>query len=165
MFRHHVDMHTVTDRPRNVASRTRRSLSRYSFLLVLLLSLLLLSQVLSNWSLLIQPAYAANTLAARNTPPSFTFQQYLKQGPQHTPVKSGPPSPYPQPPKQTPNPGAKPATPTPSAEPATMAPINQPLSSAFLAGGAGASAFDLKGSDGRLEVPTRYATRLYNQDW
>jgi hypothetical protein len=83
---------------------------------------------------------------------SFSFQQYLKSGPQHSPVKSGPPSPYPQPPKQTPNPGAKPTTPPPSAEPATMKPLNQSLSSAFLTGSAGVSAFDLKGSDGRLEV-------------
>ena len=153
MSRHHIDLRAMTDRPRSVAPRRRRSLSRYSLLLVLTLSILLISQMLSNWSLLIQPAaYAADIQMAHSTPGSFSFQQYLKSGPQHSPVKSGPPSPYPQPPKQTPNPGAKPAPPPPSAEPPTMKAINQSLSSAFLAGGTGASALDLKGSDGRLEV-------------
>ena len=111
-------------------------------------SLLLLSQVLSNWSFLIKPGYASNVQAAHTTPPSFTYQNYLKQEPKHPTVKGGPPSPYPQPPTQTTS--AQLTTLPPSAEPATMAPINQPLTSSFLAGSA--SAFDFKGSDGRLEV-------------
>jgi hypothetical protein len=64
--------------------RTRRHIRPHrSLWLVLMLSLLLFAQLLANWSLLVQPAYAATNQAARSTPPSFTFQQYLKQGPQH----------------------------------------------------------------------------------
>ena len=118
-------------------------------LLTLFLSLLVLTQVLEGWSLLVQPAYAAANQAARSTPPSFTFQQYLKQGPQPAAPRKGTPSPYPQPARNT---KAAPLTVKPSAEPASMKPISQSLSSAFLAGGNGTGPLDLKGSDGRVEV-------------
>lgn len=132
--------------------RQRPVLKRRPFLLLVslgvLVSLLLLSQVLSNWSLFSRPGYASSIQSGHETPPSFTYQQYLKQAPKPPVVKSGPPSPYPQPPKQTT--GGKPATRPPDAEPPTMQALNQSLTSAFLAGSA--SALDLKGSDGRLEI-------------
>ncbi len=153
MFRHHVVSCAMTDRPQDVASRKRSPLGRNSLVLTLVLSLLVLSQVLSNWRVLIQPtAYAADVQLAHSTPGNFSFQQYLKSEPQHNPVKKGPPSPYPQPPKSKSSAAATPTPPVPSAEPLTMKPISQPLSSAFLSGEPGVSTFDLKGSDGRLEV-------------
>lgn len=150
MFRPRFDSHSSNTLP--PFPRKRRIMKRRPFFLLLslgiLLSLLLLSQVLSNWSLFIRPGYASNVQAAHTIPPSFTYQQYLKQEPKHPAVKGGPPSPYPQPSKQTT--GTQTTTRPPSAEPATMQPINQPLTSSFLAGSA--SALDFKGNDGRLEV-------------
>lgn len=109
--------------------RKRQLLKDRPFLLLLSLSvlliLLLLSQVLSDWSLFSTPGYASTIQSGHDTPPSFTYQQYLKQRPKPALVKSGPPSPYPQPPK--PPAGSKPATRPPSAEPATMQPLKQPL--------------------------------------
>ncbi len=122
------------------------------------MSLLVCAGLLGSWSAFFRPNNTANAQQASSTPPSFTFQQFLKQGPQATPVKKGPPSHYPQPPKKvassskTTTPSTNPVTLRPSAGPATMQPLTQPLASAFLTGAAGASALDLKGNDGRLEV-------------
>ena len=151
MFRHIFGSRLPVARPHIVPpSRRQRVLAHRSLVCsFLLMLLLLLSQVLGNWGFLVKPAEAASASTPRSTPPSFTFQQYLKQGPQHAAVPAGPPSPYPQPPKSS---SAKAVTPKPSAEPPTMQPISQPLTSAFLAGSAGASPLDLKGSDGRMEV-------------
>src|SRR6266849_5420094 len=118
MSRHHVDLLAMTDRPRSVRGATRRSLSRHQVFLVLFLGLLLLSQVLENGSFLVKPAYADSLARPASTPPGFPYQQYLNQGPQHTLVKSGAPSPYPQPPKQTTKAGTTSTLPPPSAEPA-----------------------------------------------
>ena len=109
----------------------RRLLSQ-QFVLSLLLGLLVLAGTVSDWSFLVKPAYAAASSPARSTPPSLTFQKYLKESPHATQPPKGPPSPYPQPPSHS-KPG-KPLTPPPSAEPATMKPIDQLLSAAFLAG-------------------------------
>src|SRR5690348_13599452 len=152
-FRPRFDSHSSNAVPPVIPPpRKRQMLKRRPFLLLLSLSalliLLLLSQVLSNWSLFSRPGYASTIQWGHDVPPSFTYQQYLKQRPKPAVVKSGPPSPYPQPPK--PPAGSKPATRPPSAEPATMQPIKQTLTSAFLAGSTGA--LDFKGSDGRLEI-------------
>jgi RHS repeat-associated protein len=114
-----------------------------------LLSILLFASFLQGW---MNPGPTASASSRpHSTPPSFTFQKYLSQGQHPTAVKSGAPSPYPQPPHQATKPGA-PSTLPPSAEPATMKPITQALASSFLAGSTGVAALDLKGSDGRLEL-------------
>ena len=117
--------------------------------LSLVLSILLFASFLQGWMNPGPPASASSR--PHSTPPSFTFQQYLSQGQHPTAVKSGAPSPYPQPPHQATKPGALSTLP-PSAEPATMQPITQALASSFLAGSTGVAALDLKGSDGRLEL-------------
>jgi len=118
-----------------------------SFLLMLLL---LLSQVLGSWGFLVKPAEAASMGVRPSAPANMTFQQYLKEG-QQSKAYHGPVIPPVR--KQTATgPSTNYANLPPSAEPATMQPITQALSPAFLSGSAGASAFDLKGSDGRLEV-------------
>src|SRR5579885_2177798 len=139
------DPQLTAHRPR----QTRLAFSPGRLVVPLLLCLLLLAQLLSQWSLLTKPAYAAASTPVHSTPPSLTFAQYLKDSSHTSPPRKGPPSPYPQPPKHT---QSQPITPPPAAEPATMKPINAPLSAAFLAGGPGTSPLDLRGSDGRLEL-------------
>jgi len=117
-----------------------------SFLLTLLL---LLSQVLGNWGFLVKPAEAASAGVRPSAPASMTFQQYLKEG-QQSKAYHGPLIRPAQ--KQTTGQSTNYANLPPSAEPATMKPIIQALSTAFLSGSAGVKAFDLVGSDGRLEA-------------
>jgi RHS repeat-associated protein len=128
--------------------------SRSAFVLALVLGLLVLSQVLSNWSLLIQPtAYAAGPGVRPAAPSTMTFQQFLKAG-QRSKAYHGPliaPSARPSSKSNKGQPTNYTNLP-PSTEPATMKPILQTLSPAFLSGSPGTSALHLVGSDGRLEV-------------
>ncbi|GAC1568415.1 MAG: hypothetical protein NVS3B14_17570 [Ktedonobacteraceae bacterium] len=140
-----------------VRSHSRPHLPNALFLTALL-SILLLSQILSNWSFLIQPAEAASLGVRPSAPSQMTFQQFLKEGRQDK-VYHGPLMHSAALPSSTRTQHAlNNAPPLPSAEPATMKSITQVLTATFLAGGSPASPgtptspLDLRGSDGRLEV-------------
>lgn len=95
--------------------------------LVVFLSVLLLTQVLSDWSFLIPSAEAASLGVRPSAPSTMTFQQFLKEG-QRSTAYHGPliaPSARPLGPGK----GALTnyATLPPNAEPATMKPITQAL--------------------------------------
>ena len=155
MSQHHVDLCATADSSQDGTSRRQGPLGRSWLVLTLVLGLLMLSQMLSNWSLLIQPAaYAAGLGTPASAPSNMTFQQFLKQG-RADKVYHGP---LIRPADKNAVPGSAQKHFTdysqlpPSAEPATMKTFSQPLTAAFLAGSAGTTALDLNGSDGRLEV-------------
>ena len=141
-------------RPRFANGYETSSSSFLRLFSTLLLCLLLFAQVLSGWSDMVAPVYAATTLHhPPSTPASLTLSQYLRQGrrdasyhgplirPRSSSLASGHP-PY----------NSNPNTWLLSAEPATMQPIHQMLDATFLAGGIGAKPLDLVSSDHRLEV-------------
>ena len=153
MSRNRSGSRSTHDRPLiRPLPRRGRSLTGRQALLTLFLSLLVLTQVLSDWSFLAPLAFAADLGTRPGASSNMTFQQFMKQGRQdrayHGPLrgqsagssqlKASHPANY--------------ATLPASAEPATMKPISIALSSAFLAGSTGTSSLDLVGSDRRLEV-------------
>jgi hypothetical protein len=158
-FRSHSRQHPLLQR---TPLRPRRSWLPRHLVLVALLSLLLCSNLLSDWSFLARPADAAGlgTLGILPSASSkMTFQQFLQEGRQEKvshgrqPSSSKPPA-GPQPQHTT-----NYAKLLPSAEPATMKPLTQALSTSYFRGGsANASLLDLVGSDGRLEVQLQPAT-------
>ncbi len=153
MFHHDPGSRSPHTRPRpHVAFpfRTPRRLTRRQLLLSALLLIVVLSGVIGGWSSGVFSSHAAGPLPS--APASMTFQQFLKKGTHQQVKRSGPPAPYPQPPRRTSKQLATTSSFPSSAEPATMQPINQPLSASFLAGSPGEQPLDLKGSDGRLEV-------------
>ena len=97
-------------------------------------------------------SHAADPLTS--APATMTFDQFLKEGRQDSTYRG--PVTFPSNVAPPPGKGSQHNTDysnlPPSAEPASMQPITSALDAAFLAGSAAASALDLTGSDGRLEV-------------
>jgi RHS repeat-associated protein len=147
-------------------TRKRPSLKRRAFLWTVFLPLILLSGILANWATVIPPAFAAPHTSV-STPGSNTLQQFLS-------AQKGKPSPFRRP---SHDPGALPPTtspppntPLPSAEPAKMKDLTYVLDNSFVLNSptmaastqpakvqgqpipAGTTPFQIKGSDGRLEV-------------
>ena len=150
MFHHDPGSRSPHTRPPvSFPFHTPRRLTRRQVLLSALLLVVVLSGVIGGWSSGVFSSHAAGPL--KSAPAGMTFQQFLKERTHQQVKRSGPPSPYPQPPHQA---GKLVTSSTfpPSAEPASMQPINQPLTASFLAGSPGEQPLDLKGSDGRLEV-------------
>ena len=155
MFRHHSNLHATTDRPHVIATpKSRRSLTRYQLFLMILMSLLLLSEMLGSWSFLVKPAYAASDGTQASSTGGLTYQQFSSEGPQGKAYRGPAVIPAKSPSRLKPSKG--PFTDysklPPSAEPATMKPISMPLDAAYQTAGSTAKPLDLLGSDGRLEI-------------
>src|SRR5579859_2998365 len=154
MFQPHPDSHSsnnsspVLPPPRKRLSLTRRRL----FVLISLsvfVTLLLLSQIVSNWSFLFKPTYASSSPTG-----GLTYQQFASEGRPNN-VYHGPaiiPANSPSRLKQSKGPFTDYSKLPPSAEPPTMQPISMPLDTAYQTAGASAKPLDLPGSDGRMEV-------------
>lgn len=121
-------------------------------ILSFLLCLLLFTNLLGAWSGLVSIAFAASRPVAH--PVHLTYKQYMQQGrndgvyrgplirPQH--ITSAPGTSY--------SGSSSQAFQKPDAEPPTMKPISLTLTSSFLTNNPSAQAFDVTGSDKRLEV-------------